>query len=125
MLETLNRCLYGRLQGGFVTAVLLRLEANGNVTLANAGHLPPFLNQRELEIEGSLPLGLLPSAPMTKYPYSCIRETSSAFTPTDCWRLAARPESSTDLIVCTDCSHRGHPRNRLPRPRSPLARKTT
>jgi serine phosphatase RsbU (regulator of sigma subunit) len=61
MLETLNRCLYGRLQGGFVTAVLLRLEANGNVTLANAGHLPPFLNQQELEMEGALPLGLLPS----------------------------------------------------------------
>jgi hypothetical protein len=62
MLETLNRCLCGRLQGGFVTAVLLRLHADGYVTLANAGHLPPFLNQRELEIAGSLPLGLLPSA---------------------------------------------------------------
>jgi hypothetical protein len=61
MLETLNRCLYGRLQGGFVTAILLRLETNGNVTLANAGHLPPFLNQQELEMEGALPLGLLPS----------------------------------------------------------------
>jgi hypothetical protein len=61
MLETLNRCLYGRLQGGFVTAILLRLEANGNVALANAGHLPPFLNQQELEMEGALPLGLLPS----------------------------------------------------------------
>ena len=61
MLETLNRCLYGRLQGGFVTAILLRLEANGNVTLANAGHLPPFLNQQEFEMEGALPLGLLPS----------------------------------------------------------------
>jgi hypothetical protein len=62
MLETLNRCLCGRLQGGFVTAVLLRLHSDGYVTLANAGHLPPFLNQRELEIAGSLPLGLLPSA---------------------------------------------------------------
>jgi hypothetical protein len=62
MLERLNRCLCGRLQGGFVTAVILRLHADGYVTLANAGHLPPFLNQRELEIDGSLPLGLLPSA---------------------------------------------------------------
>jgi hypothetical protein len=61
MLETLNRCLYGRLQGGFVTAIILRLEANGSVTLANAGHLPPFLNQQELEMEGALPLGLLAS----------------------------------------------------------------
>jgi hypothetical protein len=62
MLERLNRCLCGRLQGGFVTAIILRLHADGYVTLANAGHLPPFLNQRELEIDGSLPLGLLPSA---------------------------------------------------------------
>jgi hypothetical protein len=62
MLERLNRCLCGRLQGGFVTAVILRLHADGYVTLANAGHLPPFLNQRELEMDGSLPLGLVPSA---------------------------------------------------------------
>ncbi len=62
MLERLNRCLCGRLQGGFVTAVILRLQSNGNVTLANAGHLPPFLNQRELAVEGSFPLGLIPSA---------------------------------------------------------------
>ncbi|MGC2163110.1 MAG: SpoIIE family protein phosphatase [Silvibacterium sp.] len=66
ILERLNRCLCGRLQGGFVTAVILRLQPNGNVILANAGHLPPFLNQRELEIEGSLPLGLLPSAPYSE-----------------------------------------------------------
>jgi serine phosphatase RsbU (regulator of sigma subunit) len=68
MLETLNRCLCGRLQGGFVTAIILRLQTNGNVTLANAGHLPPFLNQRELEIEGSLPLGLLSAASYDEVP---------------------------------------------------------
>jgi serine phosphatase RsbU (regulator of sigma subunit) len=61
MLERLNHCLYGRLQGGFVTAVILRLRPSGALTLANAGHLPPFLNQQELEVEGSLPLGLVPS----------------------------------------------------------------
>ncbi len=59
MLQGLNRCLCGRLQGGFVTAMVMRLFPNGKVILANAGHLPPFLNSRELEIEGSLPLGLL------------------------------------------------------------------
>jgi hypothetical protein len=61
MLERLNRCLYGRLQGGFVTAVILRLQPDGSVALANAGHLPPFLNQKELELEGCLPLGLVSS----------------------------------------------------------------
>ncbi|HTU49796.1 MAG TPA: SpoIIE family protein phosphatase [Acidobacteriaceae bacterium] len=59
MLQALNRCLCGRLQGGFVTAIVMRLFPSGKVILANAGHLPPFLNSGELEIEGSLPLGLI------------------------------------------------------------------
>jgi serine phosphatase RsbU (regulator of sigma subunit) len=59
MLQGLNRCLCGRLQGGFVTAIVMRLFPNGRVILANAGHLPPFLNSAELVIEGSLPLGLI------------------------------------------------------------------
>ncbi len=62
MLQRLNRSLCGRLQGGFVTALILRIHPNGIVSLANAGHLPPFLNQRELKVEGSLPLGLVSSA---------------------------------------------------------------
>lgn len=62
MLEKLNRCLCGRLQGGFVTALIVRLNGNGQITIANAGHLPPILNQEELEIEGSLPLGVLSGA---------------------------------------------------------------
>ncbi|MCU1314394.1 MAG: hypothetical protein JWM54_2151, partial [Acidobacteriaceae bacterium] len=62
MLEGLNRCLCGRLQGGFATTIILRLEPGGNVTLANAGHLPPFLNEMEVEMEGSLPLGILTPA---------------------------------------------------------------
>lgn len=62
ILQRLNRCLCERRQGGFVTALILRFHPNGAVTLANAGHLPPFLNQQELAIEGSLPLGILPSA---------------------------------------------------------------
>jgi Stage II sporulation protein E (SpoIIE) len=68
MLQRLNRCLYGRMQGGFVTVLILRLLPNGMVTLANAGHLPPFLNQRELAIEGSLPLGLLSSVTYDELP---------------------------------------------------------
>jgi len=62
IMEGLNRCLCGRLQGGFVTALILRLDPDGTVTFANAGHLPPFLNQHEVQLEGSLPLGLVNSA---------------------------------------------------------------
>ncbi len=62
MLNKLNRCLCGRMQNGFVTAVILRLDRTGCVTLANAGHLPPILNGRELTLDGSLPLGLVSAA---------------------------------------------------------------
>jgi serine phosphatase RsbU (regulator of sigma subunit) len=62
IMEGLNRCLCGRMQGGFTTCLILRLDADGTVTFANAGHLPPFLNQREIMLEGSLPLGLVSSS---------------------------------------------------------------
>ncbi len=58
VLSILNRRLYGRLQNGFVTCVALRLDADGECILANAGHPPPFLNKTELGSPGALPLGL-------------------------------------------------------------------
>jgi hypothetical protein len=61
ILAGLSNRLHGRLQGGFATAIAIRLEPNGNCTLACAGHLPPFLNGHEIELPGALPLGLTPS----------------------------------------------------------------
>ena len=58
VLSGLNRLLTGRLQGGFVTALAFRVDELGNCSVANAGHLDPFLNGKELAIEGSLPLGI-------------------------------------------------------------------
>ncbi len=62
ILSALNRRLYGRVQNGFATCLVLLLDASGRGTLANAGHLPPFLNGREFPLEPALPLGLLPEA---------------------------------------------------------------
>jgi len=62
ILVGLNRRLCNRLGGGFVTAMVLRLEADGECVLANAGHLPPFLNERELDVAGALPLGIVGNA---------------------------------------------------------------
>ena len=59
MLGTLNRCLTGRMQGGFATSIIFRIGSNGEATLANAGHLPLFLNGKEFSLEPSLPLGLV------------------------------------------------------------------
>jgi hypothetical protein len=62
ILTGLNRRLNGRLQNGFVTALILRVDPDGTCTLANAGHLSPFLNAHELPLPAALPLGLVPSA---------------------------------------------------------------
>ena len=59
ILGALNRCLAGRMQGGFATGIVFRLDPDGTVTFANAGHLPPFLNGQEFALEPSLPLGLV------------------------------------------------------------------
>ena len=58
ILSAINECLVGRMHGGFATGVVLRLDSDGTVTFANAGHLPPFLNGQELLLEPALPLGL-------------------------------------------------------------------
>jgi hypothetical protein len=58
ILDELNRRLCGRTHGGFATCLAVRLEEEGRMVLANAGHPPPYLNGRELPFAGSMPLGL-------------------------------------------------------------------
>jgi hypothetical protein len=62
ILSGLNRRLHNRLSHGFVTCLILRLDPDGTCAFANAGHLPPFLNQQELDVAAALPLGLVASA---------------------------------------------------------------
>jgi hypothetical protein len=59
ILTGLNRRLDGRMQDGFATCLVLRLEPSGKCVAANAGHLPPFLNHDEMKLPPSLPLGLV------------------------------------------------------------------
>jgi len=61
MLQSLNRRLMGRGQA-HATCLALRIYADGAATLTNAGHLPPYLNGKELPMEGSLPLGMIDDA---------------------------------------------------------------
>lgn len=58
ILLAMNQRMVARSQGGFTTCLVLRADADGLVTVANAGHLPPYLMAIEVPIEGSLPLGL-------------------------------------------------------------------
>jgi hypothetical protein len=58
MLTMLNRRLLGRAGGHFATCLAAEILPDGTMKIANAGHLPPYRNGREMELEGSLPLGL-------------------------------------------------------------------
>jgi serine phosphatase RsbU (regulator of sigma subunit) len=58
ILAGLNHRLQGRSHGGFTTCLVLRAERNGTLTIANAGHLAPYLGGKELPLENGLPLGL-------------------------------------------------------------------
>ena len=70
ILASLNRRLYGRLQGGFATCIALRLDVDGNCVVASAGHPAPFLNTREMSLPGALPLGIQPAV---RYDETTIR----------------------------------------------------
>ncbi len=62
ILALLNERLQGR---GLVTCLAMRIARDGTVELANAGHLPPYINGHELALDGALPLGALPD---TRFP---------------------------------------------------------
>ena len=59
ILALLNERLQGR---GLVTCLAIRIDRDGKAELANAGHLPPYIDGEELALEGALPLGALPTA---------------------------------------------------------------
>lgn len=58
LLAILNRALIGRSAGGFTTCLILHVASTGAITVANAGHLAPYLDGTELQIDNGLPLGL-------------------------------------------------------------------
>ena len=60
ILESLNRVLFG--SESFTTCQAAWFGPDGDVVLANAGHLPPYLNSQEIAIPGGLPLGFLADA---------------------------------------------------------------
>ena len=61
LLNALNRRLVGRNEA-YATCLALNISADGAVTLANAGHVPPYLNGEPVAMEGALPLGAIEGA---------------------------------------------------------------
>lgn len=58
ILQAINRRLLGR-GNAQATCLALRIREDGSTTLANAGHIPPYLNGEPMEMEGALPLGII------------------------------------------------------------------
>jgi hypothetical protein len=70
MLSRLNESLYGQTDGGFTTCLCALLSPDGTLSIANAGHLSPYRNGREVPTEPGLPLGILPAADYTE---TCVQ----------------------------------------------------
>ncbi|MFP5238112.1 MAG: SpoIIE family protein phosphatase [Acidobacteriota bacterium] len=75
ILAAMNQRMLARSRGGFTTCLVLRLNADGTLTAANAGHLAPYSNGQEIEMANGLPLGLVAEA---EYP-----ETVTTLSPGD------------------------------------------
>jgi phosphoserine phosphatase RsbU/P len=62
ILTAMNQRMMARSGGGFTTCLVLRADANGTLTVANAGHISPYLAGKELALNNGLPLGLAADA---------------------------------------------------------------
>jgi serine phosphatase RsbU (regulator of sigma subunit) len=58
ILAAMNQRMLARSHGGFTTCLVLRADPGGTFTIANAGHIAPYLGGKELPLENGLPLGL-------------------------------------------------------------------
>jgi sigma-B regulation protein RsbU (phosphoserine phosphatase) len=59
ILSALNNGLAEHTGGGFVTCCCARIDRDGTVTIANAGHPSPYRDGREVAVAAGLPLGVI------------------------------------------------------------------
>ena len=69
-LTRFNREMVGTQNGGFITCACARITRDGMAAFANAGHLPPYRNGEEIELNSSLPLGITPDV---DYAETCVQ----------------------------------------------------
>ena len=60
ILRNLNEALMMQGEMGFTTACCVRLQQDGRYTIANAGHINPYIGGEEVATAPSLPLGMAP-----------------------------------------------------------------
>jgi serine phosphatase RsbU (regulator of sigma subunit) len=70
ILKAMNQRMIGRTNGGFTTCMVLRADPYGNLAIANAGHISPYKNGTELDVDNGLPLGLVEGATYCESPFN-------------------------------------------------------
>lgn len=69
-------------QQGSATCLIMRISSDGKVLLANAGHLPPYLNGKEIEMEGALPIGMVPESELSTMSFE-LKQSDSLIAMSD------------------------------------------
>jgi len=70
ILRAMNQRMMARSSGGFTTCLVLRCDADGKLTIANAGHVAPYVAGKEIALENGMPLGL---AADSTFPECCFQ----------------------------------------------------
>ena len=70
LLTRLNREMVGSQNSGFITCICAHVRRDGTITLADAGHPPPYRNGEEIQLESGLPLGITPGV---EYAETCVQ----------------------------------------------------
>jgi serine phosphatase RsbU (regulator of sigma subunit) len=78
VLAHLNGVLAGQISG-FVTCCAVYIAADGTMTLANAGHIPPYRNGEEMPAESGLPLGIVAGMTYSEVRYQLKPEDRLTF----------------------------------------------
>ena len=63
LLRRLNEIMVRNDERVFITCLCMEIAPDGTMTIANAGHLSPYLNGAEMECDSGLPLGLISGFP--------------------------------------------------------------
>jgi hypothetical protein len=125
IVPSLLLCLTGLIGrgSGFTTALVLRLDPDGTLAAANAGHIAPYANRKSSALTTAC-RSASPPLPHTATPRCSSKPTQrSPCSPAASSKRRTPKASSSDSTAPR--RFRPNLRRRLPKPRGPLANKTT
>ena len=123
ILAAMNQRMLARSHGGFTTCLVLRADPDGTLTIANAGHIAPYLGGKELPLENGLPLGLAAETAYAESTFQLAR--GQQLTLLTDGVVEARDKSGALFGFERTAAHLTEPPKASPVPRSTSARTTT